>query len=146
MYLKWCVILSPPLREEIHVFLLFSSKNVYPTCIYLLLTPKFEELWLIIMLGLIQKFRQSWALPHSHIRIQSYDWWLYNKCSQMNSIKFFPTEYANKYWFLSYWYTQVLQFIFGKGSTLILWSSVPRSYFCPWFTHTDLILNSINDL
>lgn len=42
------------IREEIHSF--FSSSNNYPTCIYLLLTPKLQEL-LSVMLGLIQRFR-----------------------------------------------------------------------------------------
>lgn len=51
-------------------------------------------------------------LQHAYIRMQSHDWWLHNMCSQMNSSKaFFPTENANKYWFLGHWHTQVLQFI-----------------------------------
>ena len=65
--------------------------------------------------GINSKIQMELSLPHAYIRMQSYDWWLYNVCSQMNSSKVFSsTDNANKYWFLSYWHTQVLQFILER--------------------------------
>lgn len=96
----------PPIETKDAVF---PSNNVY--AVYLLLNPKWQDCFLSSW-DWFRNTDTELNLQHAYIRCNPMT---DDVCPQMNSSKaFFPTENANKYWFVGHWQTQVLQFILEK--------------------------------
>lgn len=86
-------IVFPLIRDKRCIVFLFN--NVY--AIYLLLNPKWQDCFLS-MWDWFRNTNTELNLQHAYIRF---------------SPLFLP-ENANKYWFVSHWHTQVLQFILER--------------------------------